>query len=563
MASSALYGLAFGLGAASHIFWFNGREHHFYANSYVGTTLLLLAGGTSALYKGYGLPLREAFASTSSIIALVLAGLYTSLVIYRLFLNPLNKFPGPYWVRLGNVAWSAHLTKFDSYYKLKALHDQHGDIVRIGSHDLSIIDPEGMEVSFGLKAKAAKSPWYEGDYPLSSMHTTRSKALHDKRRRVWAPAFSDKALREYGTQLDYFNDKVLARIREFKGGAVNVTKWFNLYSFDVMGRLAFGKDYGMLDSGEKHWALQLLSDGMAPLGLNFPTWLFRMLTSVPFLSAGYHKFVKFCTEETVWRVQNDGKKGVAGGMDIMGWLLKAYKDVPHPEQDPMLHADARLIIVAGSDTTAATLTFLFYHLAQEPAIVEQIREELRPLTAQGEWHDKDIHNAATLNGAINEALRLHPPVPSGVQRTTPKEGMYIGETFIPGNTSYWMPQYVMGRGKSLPAPSQGDPRNQKTNSLPPDERSYPSPTLFLPTRWSSQPDLIKHKDAFAPFSTGPFGCIGKQLAYMQIRTLTARILLEFDVKFAAGEDGERVLTETRDHFTTDVGGLDLVFTPVR
>jgi tryprostatin B 6-hydroxylase len=132
--------------------------------------------------------------------------------------------------------------------------------------------------------------------------------------------------------------------------------------------------------------------------------------------------------------------------------LKAYKDVPHPEQDTMLHADARLIIVAGSDTTAATLTYLFYHLAQEPAIVEQIREELRPLT-QGEWHDKDIHNCATLNGAINEALRLHPPVPSGVQRTTPKEGMHIGETFIPGGTQYWMPQYVMGRGKPLPYPS--------------------------------------------------------------------------------------------------------------
>lgn len=61
---------------------------------------------------------------------------------------------------------------------------------------------------------------------------------------------------------------------------------------------------------------------------------------------------------------------------------------------------------------------------------------------------------------------------------------------------------------------------------------------------------------------GPFGCIGKQLAYMQIRTLTARILLEFDVRFAPGEDGKRILTETKDHFTVDVWSLDLVFTPL-
>jgi hypothetical protein len=50
---------------------------------------------------------------------------------------------------------------------------------------------------------------------------------------------------------------------------------------------------------------------------------------------------------------------------------------------------------------------------------------------------------------------------------------------------------------------------------------------------------------------------------MQIRTLTARILLEFDVKFAPTEDGKRILTETKDHFTVDVGGLDLVFTPFK
>lgn len=277
MTTLGLCGVAYGIGVASHVLWFNGREHHFYGVNYVRAILLVLVGGPSVLYKGYGFSLGEAFGSTLTILSCILGGLYTSIAIYRLFLNPLNVFPGPFWVRLGNVAWSAQLTNFDAYYKLKELHDKHGDFVRIGSHDLSIIDPEGMEVSYGIRAKAGKSPWYEGDYPLYSMQTTRSKALHDKRRRVWAPAFSDKALREYEAQLSFFNDKVITRLREFSGGPVDATKWFNLYSFDVMGRLAFGKDYGMLDSGEKHWALQLLSDGMAPLGLNFPTWFFMML----------------------------------------------------------------------------------------------------------------------------------------------------------------------------------------------------------------------------------------------------------------------------------------------
>lgn len=445
---AAIHALAFASGVALHALWFNGREHHFYGWGYIFTTLLTFVSGMLVLSRGYGFPFAQAITSSFSLVATVLGGIYSSLAVYRLFLNPLNRFPGPYWTRLGNIAWSAQLGKADGYQKLKALHDKHGDVVRIGSHDLSIVDPEGMQITYKNGAKAGKSPWYEGDSPRDSVHTTRSKKLHDQRRRVWAPAFSDKALREYESTLDHFNDKVMTRLQEFKNGPVNVTKWFNLYSFDTMGRLAFGKDYGMLDSGEKHWALQLLSEGMAPLGLFMPMWFFRILKDIPGLAEGYHKFVKFCCDELAWRVQNDGEKGSGANGDIMGWLLKAFTEIPHPENDPTLQADARLIIVAGSDTTAASLTFLFYHLAQEPAQVEKIREELRPVTT-GEWSDKDIKNCPHLNGAINEALRLHPPVPSGLQRTTPKEGMHIGETFIPGNTNFWMPQYVMGRGKSI------------------------------------------------------------------------------------------------------------------
>ena len=82
----------------------------------------------------------------------------------------------------------------------------------------------------------------------------------------------------------------------------------------------------------------------------------------------------------------------------------------------------------------------------------------------------------------------------------------------------------------------------------------------MPERWYSKPEMIKHQDAFAPFSTGPFGCIGKNLALMELRTLTARLILEYDVSLAPGEDGTRLLFHTLDHFTMDLGDLDLVFT---
>jgi cytochrome P450 len=94
--------------------------------------------------------------------------------------------------------------------------------------------------------------------------------------------------------------------------------------------------------------------------------------------------------------------------------------------------DTRLVIVAGSDTSSSALTHLLYHLALEPYIAPKLREELITICTPGsETEARDIQDAKYLNGVINEALHLHPPVPSGLLRTTPPEGIMVGDTFIP------------------------------------------------------------------------------------------------------------------------------------
>lgn len=67
----------------------------------------------------------------------------------------------------------------------------------------------------------------------------------------------------------------------------------------------------------------------------------------------------------------------------------------------------------------------------------------------GEVFNDKIANLKHLNAVINETLRLHPPVPTALQRKTPPEGMAIDETFIPGNTTVICPQYVLGRSEYL------------------------------------------------------------------------------------------------------------------
>jgi cytochrome P450 len=226
-----------------------------------------------------------------------------------------------------------------------------------------------------------------------------------------------------------------------------MSTWFNLYSFDVMGDLAFGKSYNMLESGEKHWSLKLLGEGMDPLGFNFPIWFFRLLTAIPGATTGFFKFINYCCQQLDDRMKIDKMENP----DIMATLLEHHrKNSPQDRAAElrMLQGDSRLIIVAGSDTTAATLVHLFYHLARDQSLVQNLREELGPLLEKdGSVHQSKIVDAKLLKGAINETLRLHPPVPSGVFRDTPQEGIYVKGTFVPGNTTVRMPQWAMARGE--------------------------------------------------------------------------------------------------------------------
>jgi cytochrome P450 family 628 len=113
----------------------------------------------------------------------------------------------------------------------------------------------------------------------------------------------------------------------------------------------------------------------------------------------------------------------------------------------MLTRDTQLVVIAGSDTTSATLTNVFYRLAKHPEKLRILQKEIDPLFAPGEEFSYElITDLPYLEGIINEALRLHPPVPSGLQRMTPKEGVTIAGTYIPGDTVLTVPTHILHRG---------------------------------------------------------------------------------------------------------------------
>ena len=72
--------------------------------------------------------------------------------------------------------------------------------------------------------------------------------------------------------------------------------------------------------------------------------------------------------------------------------------------------------------------------------------------------------------------------------------------------------------------------------------------------------MIKHKDAFLPFLAGSESCIGKNLAYIQLAVVASQIILQFDVAFAPGEDGNKLVLESKDLGMLHPEDLHVVFT---
>jgi cytochrome P450 len=196
--------------------------------------------------------------------------------------------------------------------------------------------------------------------------------------------------------------------------------------------------------------------------------------------------------------------------------------------DALLFGESRLIISAGSETTSTALTFIFMQLAMHPNYLRSIRKEYRD--SQSTYSCE--RPSPLLEAVIMESMRLWPSIFFAPQRVAPPEGMTINGHYIPGNTIVSMPPFAINH----------------------DSRNFEQPEDFIPERWTSRPELVLNKGAFIPFSTGPYNCVGKGLAMMELRSVISRVVNEFDIVLPAGFKKEVYFGSIKDHFTAGPPG---------
>ncbi|KAI1124607.1 putative cytochrome P450 oxidoreductase, partial [Nemania abortiva] len=516
-------------GISAHVLVFRIGEWDVAAPSIFVFYVVALLTGISILNVQFQIPVVEVikFAGYHAL------GLYGSMLVYRAFLHRLRKYPGPFLARLTNFYITARsVKKLHLFEEVQKLHAEYGDYVRLGPTELSIADPEAVKAIYGSQSPVSKGPWYTLLEPRTPLFMARDKQEHTRRRKVWDQGFSTKALIGYDVRITKAISQLLRAIEKRRDRPIDMTEWFAYFVFDVMEDLAFNKSSNMLADGKEAYVFNTIRGDMWNIAFfaHIP-WLLTFLKRTPLLNHNYLKFWNWIQDQINERIKNEPEQP-----DIFTWILSAYNESEKTQRDSYdLHGDAQLIVIAGSDSSAATLTHIFFELVHDPELTLRLQQQFDALPDL--THD-NLQTIELLDAVINETLRLHPPVPSGTQRVTPPEGLRIGDTFIPGDVIVQVPSYTVFR----------------------DPRAFEQPLEFIPERWTTRPELIKDKSVFIPFNSGPYACVGKRLAMMEIRRVVAEILWRYDFTVTPEHNKEAFLDGKQDTFTLVSSPLPLVFT---
>ncbi|KAF7588967.1 hypothetical protein BBP40_004969 [Aspergillus hancockii] len=474
-------------------------------------------------------------------------GLLSSISIYRLFFHRLHHFPGPFGAKLTRF-YDATLAAKNVQYnvELRKLHEQYGDFVRTGPREISILRKSALPLIYGPQAECLKSTWYDQLHTDTSkicMNLSRDFDDHRRRRKAWDRAFSIKSLGIYEPRVKALADKLVAQIEANLGKPFDATAWSMFFSFDIMGDIGFGKDFCNLSTGRGHPAIKAVHDHMGLIGIvSHVPWLLNMLGRIPGAAAGYHSFFKWCADQIEAKRKTwDTEKYPE---DIVSWLIKAFleNDVSAPPSELALHDDSRVIVVAGSETTATALANTIFFLAKHQDVLTKLQAQLDEAMPNGpnDWTYEKVKRVTYNDDIIHESLRLRPSVMTGGYRVTPSHGMQVDEVFIPGDVNVFVPPQLIHT----------------------DEKYYKAPNEFIPERWGEKNvEMGTNGAPYYPFSMGTYGCVGKNLAMMSLRVSVSMLAQRYNIQFAPGETGETFEHGAQDAFTTVLPPLQIVFQP--
>lgn len=273
-------------------------------------------------------------------------------------------------------------------------------------------------------------------------------------------AFSESALREQEPLItryfDLLTEKLLDQVRHLEHCTVNVVQWYNFTTFDILGDLCFDEPFGALATGQYHPWVAIIFQRFKVVST------FRIFRAYPIvgnvvifaLSRLFPQAMRAQAEHQALTAEKTDRrfKRQTDRRDFMRFVYGFVRNpcanhyifshiLRHNDEKGMsieeIKATSEVLIIAGSETTATTLSGATFYLLKNPLSLAKASDEVRQafVRASDIAFDTVTTRLPYLNACLEETLRMYPPVPTALSRRTGPEGDVINGRFVPAHVS--------------------------------------------------------------------------------------------------------------------------------
>jgi len=314
------------------------------------------------------------------------------------------------------------------------MHDIYGPIVRVAPDELSFIEASAWNEIYGIKSGKSfiRDPkWYANLTEGQDDIIVANEAGHARFRKIFSPFFSDRSLRQNETvitnNIDLLMEKLQGQIKD-TGGVADMIKWYNWTTFDIIGELIYGESFDCLKNGEYHPWLAVVLQNIRHSSYIALMERYSFLKTVIMVLLPKSLLEKRNMHLAVIRDKCGNHAHSKADHSIIGSLAKNNAQITTSE----LEANLALMTMAGSETSATTMSAATYYLATNKSAASKASAEIRTaFTSEKEISWAKVQKLPYLTAVIKETLRLYPPTPVGLPRRVISEGETIMGHFIP------------------------------------------------------------------------------------------------------------------------------------
>ena len=349
-------------------------------------------------------------------------------------------------------------------------------------------------------------------------------------RRLLTPLFSKRHVNGLCELMLVPIERFAAGLGEAERLELSMTRAMTELTLDVVGSALFGR--GMADlarrigpmvttglrAAERTTRIMMLT--------NPPWWLFRawanFLHHAPLLPPPLSRIqaIMRTIDQTVWQVVRERQADPGDAGDLLGLLLSVRDEHGRPLPLRRVRDEATTFILAGHETTANAMSWMWYLLALNPSARRRMVAEVDELLEGRRPTAEDLPRLEWTSACFQEAMRIFPPA-WAIPRTAVKEDVIDGHR-IP-------------RGASVLIP---------IHSIHHDPRFWPDPESFDPERFMGENAHRHHRSAYLPFGGGRRICIGSSFALTEAVLITAVLSQRFEFDLVAGHPVEPEATLT-------------------